>query len=369
MTENFYSDEFYTEEERAQMREQACASMKKEMRGAYNRVGFAVVLMMGVWLAQLFFVIGAVTIANRLGASIFGVSAAEIYNRSLLIINELTLAIAVFAGAVFLSKLPKAAVASRSVPFGKFMRVLCMCFAVSYVGNLIGNFLLSLWNSATGIEVTNELLEVIDGMDPLWLILCVGIAAPILEELFFRKLVIDRVRRFGEVPAMLISALLFALFHQSATQFLYTFGAGLLLAYFYVRTGNFLWTAVLHAVFNLVSGVLPTLLIPDILAFAAEIESFVGMGLSETELAAQMMPVLMEYAGAIMLYMLYSLVLLIINIIGIVCLFKGIKRFAPNKPEYSLSASETLRAVFVNPGMICALILLGATTVMSLFSV
>ena len=77
----------------------------------------------------------------------------------------------------------------------------------------------------------------------------------------------------------------------------------------------------------------------------------------------------MEYAGAIMLYMLYSLALLIINIIGLVCLFKGIKRFVPNKPEYSLPASETLRAVFVNPGMICALILLGATTVMSLFSV
>ena len=126
------------------------------------------------------------------------------------------------------------------------------------LGSIIGNGLMSFLNGLTGNDVGNGLESTLNAA-PLWqTFLFTVIAAPIGEEFIFRKLLVDRMRRFGELPAVLLSGLLFGLFHGNFYQFFYTFMLGVLLAYLYVRSGKIHLCMMMHALVNLVGGVLTT---------------------------------------------------------------------------------------------------------------
>lgn len=83
---------------------------------------------------------------------------------------------------------------------------------------------------------------------PSWLM--TAVAAPVFEELIFRKTLIDKLRPQGERTALIMSSLLFALVHQNTVQFFYAFGAGLMLGMLYLRTGRVAYTMLLHAMVN-----------------------------------------------------------------------------------------------------------------------
>lgn len=88
---------------------------------------------------------------------------------------------------------------------------------------------------------------------PVWLLfLTVGLLAPAAEELIFRGLVFRRMKDFmNPWAAIILSALLFGIYHGNMIQFLYASLMGILLAVIYHRTGT-LWTSILaHVVANL----------------------------------------------------------------------------------------------------------------------
>ena len=88
---------------------------------------------------------------------------------------------------------------------------------------------------------------------PVWLLfLTVGLLAPAAEELIFRGLVFRRMKDFmNPWAAIILSALLFGIYHGNIIQFLYASLMGILLAVIYHRTGT-LWTSILaHVVANL----------------------------------------------------------------------------------------------------------------------
>ncbi|MBS6194448.1 MAG: HAD-IA family hydrolase [Clostridiales bacterium] len=98
-------------------------------------------------------------------------------------------------------------------------------------------------------ELTDETM--VD--QPIWLLmLTIGILAPITEELIFRGLIFRRLKDFIKpVPAIIISSLVFGLYHGNMVQFLYASLLGSLLAIIYNRTGT-LWTAIVaHMAANL----------------------------------------------------------------------------------------------------------------------
>jgi membrane protease YdiL (CAAX protease family) len=104
-------------------------------------------------------------------------------------------------------------------------------------------------------ELTNiqELL-----LDPLHtplglvaLILVVGLAAPLGEEIFFRGFAHRALRqRLGLAAGSIASAGLFAVIHVSPVGLVPIFLIGLLLAYLYERTGSLAAPVALHAVNN-----------------------------------------------------------------------------------------------------------------------
>ena len=136
-----------------------------------------------------------------------------------------------------------------------FLGLIPICFALTYIGNIIGSVVNEVIATFTGEPVTNELQELSLSL-PLWAtFLFMGVLAPILEEIFYRKLVIDRLLRFGELPAILISGILFGLIHANFSQFFYAAMLGMVFGYIYIRTGRLRYTVALHMIVNMVGGV------------------------------------------------------------------------------------------------------------------
>ena len=85
-------------------------------------------------------------------------------------------------------------------------------------------------------------------------LISIGILTPVVEELLFRGLAYRRIRWYLDaLPAMLVSALLFAVFHGNLLQGIYAFTMGLLMAFVYERTHHILAPICVHVGGNLLS--------------------------------------------------------------------------------------------------------------------
>lgn len=82
--------------------------------------------------------------------------------------------------------------------------------------------------------------------------------APTAEELLFRKLLTERIVKYGELAAVLASGLFFGLFHGNLNQFSYAFLLGLFLGFIYVKTGKLRYTIGLHMAINFIGSSLGT---------------------------------------------------------------------------------------------------------------
>jgi len=88
----------------------------------------------------------------------------------------------------------------------------------------------------------------------------VGILAPILEEIIYRGLIFDQLRRnIPLVPALVIQALIFGVVHLNIVQSSYAFLIGLLMGIALVRSGSILLPISIHMGMNLSGVVLPEL--------------------------------------------------------------------------------------------------------------
>lgn len=79
------------------------------------------------------------------------------------------------------------------------------------------------------------------------------VLAPVFEELFFRKYLIDNLsKRYSVKNALMMSSLLFAIIHlPNFANILPTFALGLISAYIYLKSGKIIHSILLHAMSNL----------------------------------------------------------------------------------------------------------------------
>ena len=226
----------------------------------------------------------------------------------------------------------------KSVPQKKKLHPLmwlCFAFLCFFVADLAGfaGQIVEAWiYNFFGIEVQNDLAEM-TYITPFGVnFLFIGVLAPIFEELIYRKAIIDRLRRYGDLPAILISGLIFGLIHGNFSQVFYSMAIGLVLGYVYVRTGNVLYTILLHATFNLVSGVYVTELI----------RRFGSSGI----------PAEGDTVGNIMV-LAYNAFTILAFVVGAIFLLVSIRRFwrSLQKGEYTLTFDQWMKAIFINPGV------------------
>ena len=251
------------------------------------------------------------------------------------------------AAYLLLLTIPKSAPQKQKLHPFMWIGFLFLCFLLTYLSNFIGQFVEVWIYNLLGVEVQNDVAEM-SYITPFGAnFLFLGILAPVFEELFYRKAIIDRLRRYGDLPAILISGVIFGLIHGNFSQVFYATAIGMVLGYVYLRTGKVLYTILLHATFNLVSGVYVTELI----------RRFGSSGI----------PAEGDTVGIIMV-LAYNALMILSVVIGSVFLLVNLKRFyrSLKKGEYTLTFDQWMNAIFLNPGVWAFLLWMALVFVSSL---
>ena len=164
---------------------------------------------------------------------------------------------------LFTKRLPRRDVSEKQkLTFMEFIKLAIAAEGVMLIGSMLAGYVTDLLNEKLGIVVEDTTSELISQTNIGIIILVVVIIGPVFEELVFRKIFIDTIGKNNIRLAILMSAASFALFHGNITQAIYTFGAGLILAFVYAKTKNFLYPALLHIFINFF-GTVPSLLVMD----------------------------------------------------------------------------------------------------------
>jgi membrane protease YdiL (CAAX protease family) len=93
-----------------------------------------------------------------------------------------------------------------------------------------------------------------EGQNPWILLLATVLLGPPAEEMIFRGMVYRRARYYWGTPrALVLSSLLFGLYHGNMIQFLYALGIGLLLGWIYEKSGSLKVCIAAHMCVNLLA--------------------------------------------------------------------------------------------------------------------
>lgn len=217
---------------------------------------------------------------------------------------------------------------------GKLAGFFVFSMGILYAGNIAGVVLMGVAGIIKGETIVNDMQEVIMSMNPGAIILSAVIVAPIMEELVFRKFLLDRIAGYGHWTAMVVSGVIFGVAHGNFYQFFYAFGLGMVFAYIYLRTGRVGYTTGFHMLINFWGSILPMGLLK-----IAEINAVMGGILA--------MGNMMMMLG----FMICALVLF--------CCCRRDLQF--DRGIQGLSAGKKSRAVWINIGMVLFL-LWGAVT-------
>ena len=101
-------------------------------------------------------------------------------------------------------------------------------------------------------DMIREMMREMASDQGLWMFIALVIAAPVLEELIFRGIMLDGLLRiYSPTKAVIVSSLLFGLIHLNPAQFVGGALVGGFMGWVYVHTRSVMATILIHASFNL----------------------------------------------------------------------------------------------------------------------
>ncbi len=148
----------------------------------------------------------------------------------------------------------------KKMKLGKLISFFVIGMATLYIFNYLSfaiNYAISTYK---GSEVVNPLATAIDSSNVFFTFLVVGIIAPIIEEVLFRSILLDKLRLYGEKTAIWVTSIAFGLFHLNTSQLFYATALGVLLAYIAVKTNRIKYCIILHIAINIIGSVVGPLL-------------------------------------------------------------------------------------------------------------
>ena len=242
-------------------------------------------------------------------------------------------------------RMPGEAPVKKSITPGQFILALLMCYTLMYGGNLVGVLITTVVGVLKGSAVQNTIMTVATGSNMFVTFIYMVICAPILEEYIFRKLIVDRTAKYGEGVAIVLSGLMFGLFHGNLNQFAYAFLLGGFLAFMYVKTGNLKITIGLHMCINFMGAVVSVLLLK-----AIHLEEYQEIAMNGGD-SQEIMDFMMRYLPGWIGYMIYILFILAAVITGLVLLIVFRKKLKVEPGQ--IAKGQRFRTVICNPGMLC----------------
>lgn len=264
-------------------------------------------------------------------------------------------------GLLVARRAPAAPPEKDSMTAGRFVCIVLICICVMQAGNIVGLVLQELVRRVLGGEPVNPIASLAADNSLVMRILFMVILAPLVEEFFFRRTLIDRMRPYGEKLAVVTSAAMFGLFHGNLAQMFYAFSLGLVFGWVYLRTGRLRYTVALHAFINLTFGVL-----------SVELVKWAGPGL---ELLDQIndpsaLSDAMWHAGTVtpglIVYFLFVLLLFGAMIAGLVLLIVRGRRVRFRPAPLELPRGQRFSTAWINVGMILFTVICAASIVMNI---
>lgn len=126
----------------------------------------------------------------------------------------------------------------------------------SVLGSIVVTIISGLFEGVTGLIPTAPDFSMPEGIAANIVYVISMIVSPaIFEELMFRGVILQSLRRFGDGFALVVSSILFGLIHGNLIQGPNAMLLGLVIGYFVLRTGSIITGMVIHAVINGLSTV------------------------------------------------------------------------------------------------------------------
>ena len=287
--------------------------VKVENKKVFNRIGLAIFAsMILVNIIQVVF-FGIIGVVNQ------ELLSAPWINYAAIAISFYLIGFPVFY--LMIKKLPEEEKReSRTLGVFEVIKICFMSYSLVYIVNLLTNLLMMLIAVFKGSEVTNPLVNVIEGSNWIWSLIFAGILSPIIEEMMFRGVMLNKLRRYGDKVAIITTAILFGLFHANFSQFFYAVALGMIFAYVTLKTGTIKYSIILHIVVNMMGGVI----LPAVIGDGSNIVAVGCVGLA----------------------------LLAIVIVGLVLLIKNRKNISLLDGEIKLEKGTVFKTIWVNVGMI-----------------
>ncbi len=241
---------------------------KRLVRESGNGIGIAVLGYIGISIlaSSLYMLFMQILYPQaNIRGSFYGTEAVEWGFNLVVYIFSLLIPFGIYALAV---KIPiKVAVpfrkAKTDLTLGGVFVGIGACIAASYITSALQY---SLETIGIGVVMPEyETPETFPGM--ILYFICLAVAPAFVEEMIFRGIIMQSLRRFGDVFALVASALIFGILHLNLIQMPYSFIVGLAIGYFVMRTGSLFVGVMVHFFNNSMA------LLFDIFIYDLEIET------------------------------------------------------------------------------------------------
>lgn len=329
------------------MEEQEKTARSKEQSRQFSRLGLVLFAFMGVaFAAQLVLIVITILVGLVGGLDV------DFDNQTVqIVISAISMYGVAFPVAALLMRL----IPKQGRPGGEtwsaiqLAACLVICIGIGFVGILLSQFVDVVFPSG-GDGVQPE--DMMTGAGMLLNIAMVVFAAPVVEEMLYRKMLIDRIAAYGDGVSVVVSGLLFGLAHGNFSQFFYAFGLGALFAYVYIKTGHIGYTIGFHMFFNLIGGVFTVELnkglmeVRDPAGMVARLEQLFGVDLG---------PVVPLVCSALLT--VYLVMSVVCAVGGLVILISRRKEIVFRPGEKPMVWGRRFSAVVLNPGVILYLLL------------
>ena len=252
-------------------------------------------------------------------------------------------------GWLILRKVPARRGEPQSLDPDRLLGIVAISFFLMYAGNLIGTAVNAALQSLPDVSAVNPVEGYAMGTALIPKVLFMVVLAPCLEELLFRRVLIDRMRVYGQRLAVVLSALMFGLFHGNFSQFFYAFALGLVFGYVYLRTNRLRYSVGLHMFINFFGSVVSS-------AVVENVDFTLLTGDFET---------LLRHPGNLA-FLIYIALIILLALTGLVLLIVRSRRVYFEPEALELPKGTRFAAAALNPGMLFMLLGCGGLFVANL---
>ena len=316
---------------------------------SFSRIGFGLALLsLTVWLSSLIVVIIVSAVSREFANSILFANLLSplcIYGFGLPALMAV------------IGKMPISPPEKKSMKLSSWLVIFVVGLGMMYIGAYVGNAVMDVLSGFFGYNYENGLDSLIDP-NSLWITaIFMVVIAPIGEEFIFRKLLIDRMAKYGSVISITVSALAFALMHGTFYQFFYAFALGLVLGYVYFNTGKLYLTIGLHASLNFVGSIVSSLLQNGLLGLTEDLEK-VGDG--------DPTGVILAHWPALVAMIVFEIIVFGAIVCAVVIPIVQRRKIIIKRGEVVIPRGQGLSVVIMNAGMLVMLAVYAVTFILNL---